>query len=300
MSVPFKSARNVCFTINNYKTSEINKLEKLNCEYIVYGFEVGDEGTAHIQGYVEFKSSKLFSVCQNQIGKRAHMEARKSTAAKAADYCKKDKDFVERGTISKQGKRNDIETIREMVNEGKGMREIVDEVSNFQGIRIAEKLLQYKEKKRNWKPTVVWYWGPTGSGKSRRAHEEFPDAWVSGRSLEWWEGYDGHEDIIIDDFRGDFCKFHELLRILDRYEYRVMVKGGSRQLLAKNIVITSPYAPEGVYKTREDVAQLLRRIDWVIELEAAEVGGNTSEKDFHTPTIGAARSLLEEYDEESG
>ena len=64
--------------------------------------------------------------------------------------------------------------------------------------------------------------------------------------------------------RRDFCKYHQLLKILDRYEYRVETKGGSRQLRARKIAITAPYPPEEMYETREDINQLLRRIDRII------------------------------------
>jgi len=137
------------------------------------------------------------------------------------------------------------------------------EATSFQAIQVAKEMLKYAEVKRTWKPDVRWYHGSTGSGKTRSAVEEFPNAWMSGRNLKWWEGYDAHPEVIIDDFRRDFCTFHELLRILDRYEYRVETKGGSRQLLAKVMIITCPWAPEVLYSTRssEDVSQLCRRID---------------------------------------
>ena len=38
-------------------------------------------------------------------------------------------------------------------------------------------------------------------------------------NYKWWEGYDGHEVVLLDDIRKDFCKFHELLTLLDIYPY---------------------------------------------------------------------------------
>uniref|UniRef100_UPI0040488E22 hypothetical protein n=1 Tax=Shewanella sp. TaxID=50422 RepID=UPI0040488E22 len=55
--------------------------------------------------------------------------------------------------------------------------------------------------------------------------------------------------------------FHVLLRLLDRYPYQVETKGGSRQLLAETMIITCPFMPEEMYNGREDIKQLLRRID---------------------------------------
>lgn len=87
-------------------------------------------------------------------------------------------------------------------------------------------------------------------------------------NLKWWEGYDAHENVIIDDFRKDSIQFSSLLRLLDRYAFRVETKGASRQLLAKNIIITCPESPEELFEhTREDIKQLLRRIDEIKEFK---------------------------------
>jgi len=170
------------------------------------------------------------------------------------------------GEPATQGRRNDLEVIRGMIKDGKGMKDIVDGAVSGCSLRTAELVLKYLEKGRDFKPEVIWVHGSTGSGKTRTAMSKYPNAWLSGKNLKWWDGYDAHSEVIIDDFRKDFCTFHELLRILDRYPYRVEVKGGSRQLLAKVIVITCPWAPKELFATRceEDVGQLLRRIDEII------------------------------------
>ena len=113
---------------------------------------------------------------------------------------------------------------------------------------------------------MYWFYGPTGSGKSRCAEEMFPNAYWAMSTGKWWEGYDGQEVVIINDYRKDFCKFHELLNLLDRYPYRVECKGGSRQFTSKTIVITTPLSPEETWENRtsEDLGQLLRRIDNIL------------------------------------
>lgn len=197
---------------------------------------------------------------------------------------------MERGECPKQGARTDISEIREIAKSGGSMRDIIDIARNLQDIRIAEKILQYNEKKRDWIPTVYWFWGPTGTGKTRTARDMFPDAWWSGKDLKWWQGYDAHETVILDDFRGDFCTFHELLRILDRYPYTIECKGGSRQLLARNIIITCPKPPNMVYlNCGEQLEQLLRRITEIRHFEpcitfdeSSEVEGNTNSSTIDT------------------
>lgn len=269
-----------CFTINNWTEEEKEKISGLtSATYCVMGLEEGKEGTKHIQGYIEFSMKKKMPTVK-KLMPRAHLELRRGSAEQASQYCKKDGKFVELGEISKdeRGKRTDLQVVKETILSGKGMKEIVEVTSSYQAIKYAETLLKYVETKRTWKPRVMWFYGPTGCGKTRRAMEESKDPYVSGKNLKWWEGYDAHADVIIDDFRKDFCTFHELLRILDRYEYRIEVKGGSRQLLAKNIWITSCFPPDKVYDTREDIGQLLRRIDLIENLDPnpdPEVGGNT-------------------------
>lgn len=169
------------------------------------------------------------------------------------------------GDAARPGRRTDLDAVREAVLQGSGMRDIVRTVTSYQGMRGAELLLKYMEKERDFKPRVLWFHGSTGSGKTRTALEMFPGAWVSGRNLKWWDGYDAHSAVVIDDFRKDFCTFHELLRILDRYPYRVETKGGSRQLLARDMVVTCPWSPEVLFANRseEDIGQLSRRIDEV-------------------------------------
>lgn len=237
-------------------------------KYLIYGVEeCPNTGRKHHQGYAEFETNKRNTTMGKKFG--AHFEKRKGTAEQAIEYCEKDgkwKEFGERPDKKNPGKRTDLEMVKTMVNQGTSMGEIAQVCTSFQALRFAEKMREYVEPKRKWKPEVMWYHGPTGSGKTKRAIEEAgEEAWISGRDLKWWQGYDGHENVIIDDFRGDFCKFHELLRILDRYPYTVEVKGGSRQLLAKKIWITCPKRPEDVYDVKEDIEQLLRRIDTIRE-----------------------------------
>lgn len=254
------------FTLNNYTDDEIEVLDNLECQYIVYGKELAPETqTPHLQGFVYFPNAKTMTAIKKKIGNRAHLEVSRGTPSENRTYCIKDGDFVERGELPQQGQRTDIQVVRDVVNQGKGMRAILDEEKvTIPMIKIAEKYLTYKEKPRNWKPYVWWIWGPTGSGKSRRARELLgPEPFEAMETNQWWDGYDAHADVIIDDMRGDFAKFHVLLKLLDRYGFRVQIKGGYRQFLAKRIVITSCYHPTEMFsgRTTEDIGQLLRRID---------------------------------------
>lgn len=278
-----KKSRGWCFTLNN-PSGGAELYKSIDCLYIVIGDETGESGTHHHQGYIYFKNARAFDGIKKILPAGAHIEAANGNAAQNRTYCTKEKILLEIGECPAQGKRKDIETVRSMIQEGCSMRAIVDSVNSFQAIRGAELLLKYQEAARDWVPEVYWFWGPTGTGKTRTAFDLCAEPWVSGRNLKWWEGYDAHTDVIIDDFRGDFCTFHELLRILDRYPYRVEVKGGSRQLLAKRIFITCPVGPQAAYPgCGEKINQLLRRITEIREFPAGgtnvpaqKSGGNTT------------------------
>lgn len=251
----------------------------LGALYVIYGIETCPEsGRTHHQGYCEFNTNQRLERLK-AFNSTIHWERRQGTQTQAIDYCKKEGNYYEFGTPKecKRGSRSDIIEVKRLISEGKGMKDIVEVATSYQAVRMAELSLKYNERKRSWAPVVKWFWGPTGSGKTRKAVEEAgDDYYISSRNLKWWEGYDAHENVIIDDFRKDFCTFHELLRILDRYPYRVETKGSSRQLLAKNIWITSCYKPEEVYDTREDIGQLLRRINFIAGIgTGTEVAGNT-------------------------
>ncbi len=279
-------SRNYCFTLNNYTTEELVVLEKLKCKYIIYGREIGENQTPHLQGFVIFNSAKSFSAAKKSISPRCHIEEIKRTPYENFAYCSKDGDYTERGDRPEkvgQGKRNDMLEIKKKIAQNVQIKKLLkdDYIVNYQQLKYAESLCKYYEEPRDWKPTVKWYYGATGTGKTRAAFAHLlktyamDDIYVAMDTAQWWDGYDGQPAVIIDDMRKDFMKFHLLLRLLDRYPYRIQTKGSTRQFVAKTIIITAPYEPDEMYNNREDINQLIRRID-----EIKEFDYSTYEKEF--------------------
>lgn len=262
-----------CFTLNNYTPEEEQHIHNMEFTYMICARERGEQGTPHLQGYVEFESKAKFETVKRRFGtRRIHLELRapKSNSKAASDYCRKeDPAPFEEGVLSmsKQGKRSDLDEVREAVAAGKGMRDIIPTVRSFQAAKFGELALRYMEATRNWKPHVVWMWGPTGIGKTSAAFRLLPNAWMKNTADNWWDGYDGQEEVILDDFRDNWFPMTTLLGVLDRYACRVQNKGGSRSFLAKKIVVTSITPPDEVYRVTfgaEPIQQLLRRIDQII------------------------------------
>lgn len=267
-----KRHRNYCFTLNNYTTEEETQITNLKCKYIIYGREKGESGTEHLQGFIILSSAKTFSAIKKSLPNRSHIELCKGTPYENFIYCSKDGDIYENGDRPEkvgQGQRKDLLEIKQKISEQVKIKTLLekDYIQNYQQLQYAEKLCKYYEKPRTWKPVVKWYYGPPQTGKTQDAFEEAhsltneDDIYVAMDTAMWFDGYDGQSVVIIDDMRKDFIKFHLLLRLLDRYAYRVQTKGSTRQFVAKHIFITSPQRPEDMYDTREDLGQLLRRID---------------------------------------
>lgn len=262
-------SRSWCFTLNNYTADDESRIKAIVCRYIVFGHEVGEQGTSHLQGYICFPNQVHFNSVVGKLGKRCHVEVAKGSAEQNRDYCTKDGKFFESGDIPSPGSRSDIKDVKDIIMNGGTMMDVIKTATSYQSLRTAELLLKYVPCDKGYHPKkVYWFYGDTGSGKTKEAMSMVDDdVWISGKNLQWWEGYYGQKYVIIDDFRGDFCTFHELLRILDGYPYRVQVKGSSCWLRAETIIITSPFHPSKVYSTIEDVTQLLRRITEIRKFE---------------------------------
>lgn len=110
---------------------------------------------------------------------------------------------------------------------------------------------------------IVVYWGPSGTGKSRRAwHEAGLDAFPKDPLTKFWDGYQGQKHVVIDEFRGGVSIGH-VLRWFDRYPVNIEVKGAAVTLRAETIWITSNICPEDWYPDLDHATKqaLLRRLE---------------------------------------
>lgn len=277
----FSRSRNWCFTLNNYSARELQDLRNALDEgrraenfigYGIIGFEVADSGTPHLQCYVHFERPRSLAQVKRLPGcARVHAEACKGTPGDNYNYCSKGGEFEEFGNLPQQGRRSDLETVANLVNAGKTIYDIaencpVEYIKYSKGILS---LLHLRCGYRTWKTEVYWYWGSTGTGKSKTAFQQAMEdgSWYAkDPSNQWWDGYNGQEVVVIDDYRRDFCTFSYLLRLLDQYPLIVSVKGSTTQFLAKKIYITTPKNVRETWdsRTEEDLAQLERRITQVV------------------------------------
>lgn len=88
--------RNYCFTVNNYDDSDIELIRNLSgIKYCIFGKEIGEEGTPHLQCYVMFKSQRYTkSIVKILPG---HISIAKGSPIQNFEYCSKENDFEEIG-----------------------------------------------------------------------------------------------------------------------------------------------------------------------------------------------------------
>lgn len=273
--------RNWCFTLNNYNEEEFAILEEATddevngvVKYIIFQEEIGEEGTPHLQGYMETKSISLRNL-KNKLGlARLHLERRRGRQIDAIEYARKEETRapggrqVEKGTMARARGRQPMGSIAGSVMEGKRNREIAQEdpdgyMRHYRGIQALRHALQ---RHRRQAPEVLIFYGTTGAGKSCEAARMFPSAYhapwpVGGRW--WWPGYENEETVILDEFRHQI-KLDVMLRLLDRHPLWVECKGDNMKMTSSRLVITTNIAPHKWYPGVEEnmsIAALRRRIE---------------------------------------
>ena len=102
------------------------------------------------------------------------------------------------------------------------------------------------EKPRYHEMNIIVCLGPTGTGKSKWAYDNYPNAYWKQNS-QWWDNYTNQDTVIIDEFYG-WLPWSDLLRLCDRYPYMVQSKHGQLTFNSSTIVFTSNSLPSSWYK----------------------------------------------------
>jgi len=216
-------------------------------------------------------------------GCRAHFEPMRGTFEQAVAYCSKEETRDAEATFGFRefgvapvgrgaggGSRSDLVVLSDAIRGGSRGRDL------FEGhpgtfLRYSRSIgtaCSFYESNRAHVTEVYWYYGPTGKGKSRAARDEAGEsAYWKNPTDGWWDGYTAQSEVVIDDYRKDFCKFSDLLRLFDRYPLRLQFKGGSVSFVAKKVWLTTPFHPLVTWsgRTEEDIEQLMRRLTIIKE-----------------------------------
>lgn len=265
---------------------------------------------------MEFDKPIRLNACKLALGfTNIHVERRMGSQDQAIRYCQDPgkrvpgTEFLEQGTKAKSGKRTDLDDIKNRIDNGESMRDVAE--NHFADyVRYHKGFEKYKSIRKEPAPretTVEVYWGPTGTGKTFKAFTENPGAYwmlpVNSQNI-FFDGYDGQECIVIDEFYG-WIPYNLMLRICDIFPLNVNTKGAAVTLQCKKVVITSNSAPVEWYKsiTPAQFAALSRRLTKVEEMAVpftgerfmgALQGGRISKRNY-PPNINTRHYTRDRY-----
>lgn len=128
-------------------------------------------------------------------------------------------------------------------------------------------------------PTVklIWFYGEGGSGKDRRVqkicHLEQATCYIKRTETgQWWEGYNGEQCVVFEDFRANDMRLHQFFQLTDPFRrpgYTVPIKGGFVPLKADTFFVTTGVHPIDLWKSTRtsdrDWGMLKRRLTKVYE-----------------------------------
>jgi predicted ATPase len=207
------------------------------------------------------------------LGHQVHLEGARGSPQQNVDYCSKEESKVKGpwriGQEPLARKRKQAEVAMEMIRKGHSELDIAETVPAV-WLTYRRSLMEYRlllqTTSRSWKTITTWYWGGTGTGKTKLAHILTKrKAWVApDASGQWFDGYNNHESVIFDDLEVTDCPRRAMfLRLFDRYPMKVPIKGGFVEWAPRRAFITSNFRPENIYM--HDPA-ILRRIDFIFEI----------------------------------
>lgn len=289
MSDPGKY-RDVCFT-SFLETPPVFNPKRI--KYLAFQQESAPEtGKLHWQGFAQSEHQKTTSAWQKalKIG-NSHCEPRHGPVQEASDYCTsetwkgKDKGQVEgttevHGVIdlkSSQGKRNDLDSIKEALDNGAEPDALMEDDAHFGAFARHGKFFReyaaHKKRRKSFSPPYVTVlFGPSGSNKTRKFFDdcEYKDYWqwhpgMSTNQTTWFDGYTGQSNVLFDEFRGQI-PYGLLLKLTDGYPLKLPIKGGFCDWSPTKITITSPNHPREWYPNlagADKIDQLIRRINKV-------------------------------------
>lgn len=261
-------SRRYCFTINNPACDEEYCIiaRKLH-SYIVVGQEEGENGTPHLQGYIEFKEKKSLKWLKEHVSERAHFEVAKGNSLQASDYCKKDGNYVEDGVRTKTpGEKGDQEKRRWTEAFAAAKRGDFDAIDDELRVRhyntwktIAKDFMGHPDDLLD--VCGIWLYGESGNGKSHAARDMAKGSqYYEKMANKWWDGYQNEPIVILDDIDPNHkCLGHHLKIWADKYAFVAEAKGNAIRIRPRLFICTSQYPIEKVFDDYETVTALKRR-----------------------------------------
>jgi len=273
--------RNWCITINNPTADDYAPFQVLptGVRYTAYADEVGENGTAHIQGYCSTNEPTRLSAMK-AIFPRAHLEIMHGTLKQNEEYCTKEGELHENGAPPSQGIRTDLIACKRRLDAGVRTLELAEEEDYFPHVaRHSRFFKEYEEHMRakllrmdRTMPEVIFRIGTSGAGKTRWMDDTFGlDGWrfvPVPRGEDWWFDHCDERDVVLfDEVHAGYVPPIGLFKQLtDRYPLTLPRKGGFITWKPKTIVVTSnsewwSWWPKMTDNDRAAIERRITRVD---------------------------------------
>lgn len=285
--------RNWCFTLNNWVPSDEQELTALGnnkalCKYIIWGREVGESGTPHLQGFVAFANQQTLSRCKDLLSTRVKLHVEPANDVDGSiKYCMKDGSFVEIGTrpnaqkaraanAANETKKAKAALFLEAIKDGATTLELAASqpsmfLNHYRGLEQLRDMLRGTVSLSFSPKRCIWIWGSSGIGKSRMARDLYPHdtTYLKMPDNKWWDGFCAHKCVILDDVDPNMSPFltYQLKIWADGYPFTAEMKGGTKQQIwFETLIVTSQYDIAGIFGSPETLEAIVRRFDTVINL----------------------------------
>jgi Putative viral replication protein len=248
--------------------SLLEDLQEL-ANYLIAGDEVcPTTGQTHFQCYVQLISKQRRSALLKIIPRVKWIVAT-GTDEDNFIYCSKEGKFQEYGerrdtTGGRQGAEREKKRWKETRTAAEtGRLDQVDDqiyVQHYAALKsIAKDNLKMPADANG--TTGVWFYGSSGTGKSRTARLEYPGSYLK-LANKWFDGYNPavHKTIILDDLDKNHSVLCYHLKIwADRYAFLAETKGGAIAIRPETVVVTSQYSIEEIFGPDEAAIEAIRR-----------------------------------------
>lgn len=290
-----------CFTKNNpgRETDLIPLVARELCTYVVAGFEIGKQGTPHIQGFLSLarrrRLTALLKAFKGTLYEGAHWEIAKGTPKEASDYCKKEDKFEVHGLLPSSSGQATLDRWASALRVARSSVPQWDEVdpqilvSHYRSLQaLSADACPTQTDQASC--AGLWVAGPTGTGKTTTARalahalaKDKERALFIKEPTRWWDAYRGEETVVLEDLHPNHFKTNpelagELLLWGDRWTFSAQRKGlPPRRLRPPRFIVTSNYTPDRFF-TGPTLAAWSRRAPLLLLLppEAAASGPGPS------------------------
>lgn len=212
------------------------KFNEEEMRYLIVGKETCPKtGKEHFQCFVKYYKQKRLKGAKELFNKEDHFEPRMGSVESAVEYCKKEGNFQEYGKAQAEKL-----TVSDILK--KDIKYIKEEYPLLY-CRYYKGIERLQSKGEKWRDiNIIYIYGEAGCGKTRFAMER-DNVFKLDPPYKWFDGYEGEETLVIDDFKEFSIDRAYILNIMDGYRLRLETKGSHTWARWTQIIITSNYEP---------------------------------------------------------